>query len=365
MREDDGHAVEGAGGPVTSSRVDELSYDVVMATRNRPDAVALSLPLLLDQTRLPKTILICDSSDDPSEIEAIVAEHAGKTPVPIRFMRCERGSSLQRNRGLALCTSDVVIFPDDDSLLYPDAAEQILKVYEADRAGLIAGVCARPVNRPPSETPGDLQSYEAENVGPARAAVQWLRQRGKEWVSRDPFLSIGQRLNARHEMPPAVAALNVTPVAYMTGFRMSFRREVIAKTGFDETLKKYAWFEDIDASFAAMEHGMIIAALDARIYHHRVASPRDNGYRMGRWALLNLAYVSMKAVYRSELGSPEAEASRIRRFCRMRALSYAMARRDAYARDRARGARDALGPMRELLSAPSERLAEIYLKHEV
>lgn len=364
MREEGGHAAGDA--EVEGIRQsDRLSYDIVMATRNRSEAVALSLPLVLGQTRLPKTILICDSSDDPSEIEAIVAGHAKDTSVPIRFVRCEPGLTVQRNVGLALCTANVVIFPDDDSLLYCDAAEKILEVYETDRAGRIAGVCARPVNRAPSETPGDLGSYAAENVGPVRAAVQWLRQRGKEWVNQDPFLSIGQRLNARHKMPPEVAALNVTPVAYMTGFRMSFRREVITKTGFDETLKKYAWFEDIDASFAAMKQGMVVAALDARIYHHRVASPRDNGYRMGRWALLNLAYVSMKAVYRSGLGSPKAEARRIYRFGRMRALSYMMAQRSTYGRDRARGARNALGPMRELLSASPDGLAESYAKHEV
>lgn len=353
------------GVPGSSRPPNALSYDVVMATRNRPEAVALSLPLLLGQTRLPRTILVCDSSDDPSRIEAIVAGHAKDAPVPVRFMRCALGSSVQRNIGLAACTSDVVIFPDDDSLLYPDAAERMLEVYEADRDGRIAGVCARPVDRAPDETAGDLQSYAAEDVGPLRGAVRWLRQRGKEWASQDPFLSIGQRLNARHEMPAAVAALNVTAVAYMTGFRMSFRREVIARTGFDETLKKYAWFEDIDASFAAMEHGMVVAALDARIYHHRVASSRDNGYRMGRWALLNLAYVTMKAVHRSGLGHPETEAGRILRFCRMRAAGYMLARRGVYGRDRARGARDALGPAAEILSAPPDRLAEVYARHEV
>ncbi len=364
MREDGQPAAQDDGSG-SLLRPDGLSYDVVMATRNRPEAVALSLPLLLGQTRLPRTILICDSSDDPSGIEAIVAGHAKDAPVPIRFMRCAPGLTVQRNIGLAACTADVVIFPDDDSLLYADAAERMLEVYEADRDGRIAGVCARPVDRAPDETPGDLQSYAAEDVGPMRAAVRWLRQRGKEWASQDPFLSIGRRLNARHEMPPAVAALNVTTVAYMTGFRMSFRREVIAKIKFDETLKKYGWFEDIDASFGAMEHGRIVAALDARIYHHRVASSRDNGYRMGRWALLNLAYVTMKAVHRSGLGVPEDEARRILRFCRMRAAGYMLARRNAYGRDRARGARDALGPAREILAAPPERLAEIYARHEV
>jgi hypothetical protein len=58
-------------------------------------------------------------------------------------------SSWQRNQGLKLTTSEIVFFFDDDSLMYPDCAEQIMNIYEADTQGRIVGINAVPDNTRP------------------------------------------------------------------------------------------------------------------------------------------------------------------------------------------------------------------------
>jgi glycosyltransferase involved in cell wall biosynthesis len=343
-----------------------LSYDVVMATRNRPDAVALSLPLILRQTRSPARIVLVDSSDDPAPIEALARQAAEAGICPVDHLTSTPGLTVQRNLGLRASGSDIVVFPDDDSLLYPDAVERILEIYEADAERRVAAVCAAPAAVPPSGTLTDLKSHAAEATGPVRRFVFGIRQRAKERLSNaNPFLVIGNRLNARHDLPEGVARLEAGPVPYMTGFRMSFRREAIA-SGFDEALQKYSWFEDIDASFTAMRQGLVVVAARALIYHHRTAAARDNGHRMGLWAILNRGYVVMKHVRANPtlFPDPGREGRRLSTYCRARALAYRAMARGRFGRDRAKGAAEGIRRLPALISAPADRLPETYRELE-
>lgn len=339
-----------------------LTYDVVMATCNRPEAVALSIPLLLAQSRKPARIIIVDSSDDGAPIEAIATRH-GQDGVPVDYIRAERGLTAQRNIGLARCTSDVVLFPDDDSLLYTDTAEELMKIYEADGDGCIAAVCARAVDRPPPETPGDLGSFEAEKTSSLRSSLRRVRQGIKEATgAANPFVSTGTRLNARHAVPGWLAGMEAAPVPYMTGFRMSFRRAAIESTSFDVTLRRYAWFEDIDASFSAMRRGLVVVAGRARIYHHRAAAKRAGGRDMGRWAILNRAYVVMKHVHANPgvFPDPGREVSRLKRYCQARTAAYRLMARDGHGRDRAAGAAEGLRLLPQITAAAPEDLTGVY-----
>jgi glycosyltransferase involved in cell wall biosynthesis len=345
-----------------------LTYDVVMATRNRPEAVALSIPLILAQTRKPERIVIVDSSDDGAPIAEIAAQADGTNGIPVEYHRADPGLTLQRNLALTPCSADIVLFPDDDSLLYRETAAIMMAAYEADTEARIAAICAAPVTVPPPECAHALGTFEAETVGPVKARLRGLRQRVKEAAeAANPFLTVGNALNAG-----PVAALGpdlrarVDPVPYMTGFRMSFRRAVIAGVGFDENLRRYAWFEDIDASWGAMRAGAVVVARGARIYHHRAAAARAGGYRMGLWAILNRGYVVMKHVHANPdiFPDPTREARRLKLACRGRALAYRAMARDAFGRDRARGAAHALGGLAELTAAPPAALLDTYRRLE-
>jgi len=338
-----------------------LRYDIVMATRNRPEAVELSLPLILAQTRLPERIVFVDSSDDPEPIRRIVEAAMATASVPMELHRSEAGLTLQRNIGIARCAADVVILPDDDSLLFPDAAAEIMDVYERDAAGRIAGVAAAPSSRPPEGVDIGQAAYEAE--APSRFGIGEIRQRLKSrFAGANPVLIVGRRLNARHPMPEWAAARDVVSVAYMTGFRMSFRRRVLTEGFFDETLRRYGWFEDIDASFSAMRQGRVVAAERAKIYHHRHAGKRANGFTMGRWAILNNAYIILKHVRANPeaFPAPGREVWRLWLFSLSRALCYLPGARDRFGVDRFLGSLAGLRSLASLVRSRPDRLADAY-----
>ena len=75
-------------------------------------------------------------------------------------------------------------------------------------------------------------------------------------------------------VPDWLSAENAVLVPWMTGFRMSFRTEVVRAVGFDEALKRYAVFEDVDASFRVLKTHVLVGARNAEIYHHKAPSRR-------------------------------------------------------------------------------------------
>ena len=72
---------------------------------------------------------------------------------------------------------------------------------------------------------------------------------------------------------------------------MTFRTEVIRSVGFDETLRRYASGEDLDASYRASRHGVLLNAINALIFHAQDESARLSRHTRTLLGLLNLAYL--------------------------------------------------------------------------
>jgi glycosyltransferase involved in cell wall biosynthesis len=150
------------------------TYSTVIATRNRPAALALSLPLQLAQSRLPERIVVVDSSDNPFENRALVERLNGA--VPILHQTSIPGSSIQRNIGLGLVDSDVTFFPDDDSLVHPDALAAIMRVYDLDEACRIGGVGGFETRHaPPGVLEGKIAPYKLRSSDRIKARVAHVR----------------------------------------------------------------------------------------------------------------------------------------------------------------------------------------------
>lgn len=277
-------------GPMTEN----LSYDVVIATRNRVDALALSIPMLLDQSRPPEALIVVDASDDPEPVRQVVTHATDGWPGRVVFETTSPGLPHQRNRGLRHVTSPIVFFPDDDSLLCDGAAAAMMDIYERDLDCVISGVCAaEALTEPPGIVPEEsyamTRSHRREALWrPLRHAVE------RRLTALKPALYLGRQLNRRYGIPAWLSEVDAVPVEYMTGFRMTFRTAAIAVPGFDVALDGYALDEDIDASFTAMRSGLVVGARRARIYHHRAPGGRDGTRARGRMEVMNRAYVLLK-----------------------------------------------------------------------
>ncbi len=278
-----------------TSRINQLpAYDAVIATRNRVDALALSIPRLLDQSCPPKRLIIVDASDDHTGVVEAVERLTANCDVPVIIESASPGLPRQRNIGLAQVTAPVVFFIDDDSLLCPGAAEAILAVYARDGSGQIAAVCSAEEMSPPPELTGEAR-YTMARRHTSEARLRRLRNRLEKRLSAlKPAIRLGRVLNGRHRVPQWLVDYDAVPVEYMTGFRMSFRTSAIRQSGFDEALGGYAVDEDIDASFSAMLSGLVVGTKRARIYHHRFPGSRADAFERGQMEVLNRAYVLLK-----------------------------------------------------------------------
>ncbi|WP_199555329.1 glycosyltransferase family 2 protein [Sandaracinobacteroides hominis] len=341
----------------------QTSFSTVVVTRNRPDVLALALPLHIAQSRLPEKLLIVDSSDNPEPNRQLAERLALAAPFPIQHQVSSPGISVQRNIGVSQVSSDVIFMPDDDSLLHADAVAQMLHIYDLDTEQRIGGVCSLESRTPPPGTLGSADIDPARPVYHKRRADR-LKSRVTPHVNRfenrhfpDPMKHAARRLQQPLAIPAWLAQEQAVPVEWMPGFRMSFRTQCLKAVGFNELLGRYSLFEDVDAGLGVLGNGrLLVGTHRAHIYHHRSPENRSNGRTMGAIQILNRAYITCRH-------SPaDSERDRtIRNYSRFRLFQFRMlSGRNSYERQRYEGASAAVERLPRLLAA-GPALDETYL----
>lgn len=338
-----------------------LSFDIVIATRNRPEALAISIPLILGQDRLPDRLIVIDSSDDHAPVAATVARAVQGFGGEVIVEHSEKGLTRQRNVGLRHVAADVVMFPDDDSLWHPGTASAIMQAYERDPR--VAGVCAADATEPP---PGALPegAYAMTRAQARESALMLLRNRlERKLTGLNPLLHLGGLIKSRAPRFDWLGADDCVVVEQMTGYRMTYRTACIKQVGFNEAFSGYSLCEDIDASFSMAAFGVLIGARRARVYHHKFPARRANGRALGVMSIANRAYVVAKHAIDAGLSADEAREARrkMRAYARIRLLSALMGARDRFGRDQVRGMFAAMSRMNEILEAPRDELDARYL----
>ena len=271
----------------------QLTASVIVATRNRLSALEMSLPLLLRQTRLPQEIVVVDSSDDHAAVAALVERLNGTAPVAIRLIQSAHGLTLQRNIGLGAISGDVVFFPDDDSLLFPETIAEVMRIYELDPDEVVAGVAAGATARSPLAQPsaGVAETYAAKRQGRiARLlAGAFLFLEGS--VIRSPFNRLRADIARRKRLPPALAAAGAHLAVDQEGFRMSFRTRYLRDNPFNEALTFYCLGEDKDVCYGLPERTIIVELLGDHVHHHEFPGARHGGFRRGFTEVMNQTYI--------------------------------------------------------------------------
>ena len=133
-----------------------LTWALVIATYQRAHILPRCLRLAVQQTRLPMEIIVVDSSQNWEEtrdaIKAKLIVALSRRFVGRMSLRNRRSSASQRNQGVRLATADILFLIDDNSLMYPDCAEQIMRIYEADKDKTVSGINAIHVPVPPDRS---------------------------------------------------------------------------------------------------------------------------------------------------------------------------------------------------------------------
>ena len=261
-----------------------LTWALVVCTYQRDELLPRCLRLGAGQTRPPQEVVVVDASPGWEKTrERVLREVAPQFGgISWQYVKAERRSSAsQRNQGIRLATADVVFLIDDDSLMYPDCAAEIMRVYEADRSGSVVGVNATNVAVPPDAPEVGAPATEfttAKSYGPVATLVRRLL------AADDTFLPYDGAFPG-HPIPPEVAALPVDRWRTAAGWGMTFRRNVCLDEPFEEVLINYASSEDTDMSYRATRRGVYVGARDARLCHLGAGSGRAPTFV---WAVCNM-----------------------------------------------------------------------------
>jgi glycosyltransferase involved in cell wall biosynthesis len=210
------------------------AYDCVIATRNRINALKMSIPLILRQDMPPRRLIVVDASDDHESLRTEVGDIGdrlgfGNTVV----VRSDRpSSSRQRNIGLQFVQAPIVMFPDDDSMWYAGFASSVIKVYQSDTREQVGGVGGVGVIAPPPEL--GQPAYKRSKFRIIKQAVQPYRSYIEQHAFPRPFDIIGASTwTSRIDV---VDDINSKRLPHISGYRMSFRTDAVRRVGFDETL---------------------------------------------------------------------------------------------------------------------------------
>jgi GT2 family glycosyltransferase len=272
--------------------IKSLTWALVIATYRREAILPLCLRLAACQTRSPKEIIVVDASPNWQEIrEQITQEFLVTYPqIHLTYVQAEQASSAtQRNQGIGLSSADVLFLIDDDSLMYPDCAEEIMKVYEADVPEVIKGVGAINVSQPPEMARKWLPTQTTSAVTSSFQSRQSrFRQLAKSLLStKATYFLPYDEIPPVHTIPPHLYSLNIGVIEVMAGFAMTFRRSILQKERFSEVLRRYAAGEDQDLSYRVSRHGAIVNAVNARLCHLELSSGRLSKYQVAALAALN------------------------------------------------------------------------------
>jgi GT2 family glycosyltransferase len=263
-----------------------LTWSGLIPTLNRGNILKNSLPTFINQTRLPKQIIIVDASDNWQESKEEILNTIAKTKPEIEWIYIHseiKAVTYQANLGAEKCSSDIIFMLDDDSLPYPTYAEEVLKVYESDREGIVGGTCGRLAGTPPDkidpEFSNTLRSATENRRSTFVQALQKLWYQEKLFLPYDGEYHIYDTSKIAKEVP-------IKDLVLFHGCRMSFRTSVFREVGGYDTVI-ISKGTDVDLSYRVSQKYALVLACDALIYHDETPVARLKRYNMACLVLAN------------------------------------------------------------------------------
>ena len=245
----------------------------IIATRNRPGELLTTIESLVAQTVLPAELCIVDSSDE-TPARARIEEMCASVGLPLDYHHpAARGLTIQRNIGIERTTGDPIFFIDDDVFLDPECHEQILLEYERWGPEL-GGVRATPM----------------KPARPPLISILWrkLFGIGGWWPEASGKMRAGFWVEGVSE------AAGVRKIEYMTGWFMSFKREVFEHERFDEALSGYGHKEDVDLTYRVSRRYVLLQTPKAKCHHFQTVTSRLPSHQLMRMNLANQFYLHRK-----------------------------------------------------------------------
>jgi GT2 family glycosyltransferase len=276
-----------------------LTWSLVVCTYKRPEILCECVRDALRQTRPPLEVVIVDASPDWEANRAKMEAIVGETDVPLSYVEAsQRSSSVQRNQAAKLAHGDILFMIDDDSLMYPDCAAALMRVYEADAAEEIVAVGA--VDSPPYRAISENGAVTRKDSGTI-AFFSRMPKLAESRLGRFVFFKLLMMGHVNGFIPydtvdfrPLKTPCRLKPLGVyachdIPGYALTVRRSVVLKEKFDTILRYYAAMEDADASHRFRRHGLLLRCRDAKLHHFTTAGGRLSRKTITTLQLFNLA----------------------------------------------------------------------------
>jgi len=227
---------------------------VILATKDRPQAIAELIGLLENQSLVPSIVVI--SATTATDIGVRPATHLN-----VEYIFGSVGSAAQRNRGLerVRTRADVAIFFDDDFAPAENWIEQCAALFLSEPS--IAGANGIVIR-------------------------DGVKTRPISWQEAQHLLAAPRPTDPR--TLPAIRDLY--------GCNMAFRISAIGDMQFDERLVLYGWLEDKEFSREAAKRGRLVECNWLVGVHLGLQSGRVSGKRYGYSQVVNAWYLYQKGV---------------------------------------------------------------------
>lgn len=204
---------------------------IVIPTLNREEDLKEALQSILGQTKLPKEVIVVDDSDN-NKTKGLMDQMRGdfsKKKIAIKYRRGGRRKgksiSLARNIGMAESTGDILLFIDDDVILDKKYISEILKVYERYPQAL------------------GVQGYIEGN---GRFSIL---SNSVNKIFYCTHVEKGKcRILPSGELTFPYSLSEVIECEWLSGTNSSYKKGVLRDFKFDEKLKEYSLWEDVQLS---------------------------------------------------------------------------------------------------------------------
>lgn len=300
----------------THSSQGRLTWSHCIPTLNRIDVLERAVALSLRQTRPPAEIVIVDAGDNVPDNHDRIRVVLASSPMPetrLTYIASPvRSITVQRNLAIDVAIGDVLFLFDDDTLMFSDCAETLLRVYESDADERIAAAMVVHVHQMPENI--DLAiDRKATGASPSVATSKFnelslgakLLGSIRHWIWTEVFLMNVSRLFIEYDEPrqhgsaAEVEGLGIAGISYqplISGYAMTVRSDVARIERFDPILLSYSPSEDMDASYRFSRHGLNVAVEGARVHHFEAAAGRIKRKQATALGLMNVAsFVARKS----------------------------------------------------------------------
>lgn len=220
---------------------------VVIPTKNRPLEIIKCIDSILKQTVPVDEIIVVDSSENRN-LQPLLRKNFSCFTSKIKYIYSDVSNNAARNMGVQQSTGEIVFFFDDDVVLEMNYVREVMKIFEHDKEGKVAGVM------------GDIINLK-RNIRDWRATLRRLFfldyfGNGKFRLSGLPTWVHGER--------------QVKKTEFLSGCMMAFRKHVFMEFKFDENLGKmggYCYLDDVDLSYRVSRKHELVYTPFAKLKH--------------------------------------------------------------------------------------------------